>query len=379
MAALLTCALMLTHYIVTIWAALIVASYVLISLVRHTSLRTSIAMLIPSAIGAGIALIVALPWIRNTLNAGLVRNASMFVSGAVGADRVAVLSALGPITPFYLRGWMLVLAAAGVLLALAQRRWRMVMFAVWAVLIVLTVTPQTLGLPGTGIVDQLTAYMALYVVVVPLAGFALAAVHEWLAARVPTLSLSKLPIHIGATTLAALALGVWGATWLPNAIEPSRQMLTAADERAMAWIRDNVPATARFEVNDFPAYAGTLIAGTDGGWWIPLMTRRSTTLPPMTYGSERFERDDFYARTNGLAQTLRGRPLPDGTPVAINLTTPDNVQRLRADGVTHIYIGANATPGPEAVDHIDANALRASNAFRLIYDRDGVQIFQLVQ
>jgi len=255
------------------------------------------------------------------------------------------------------------------------------MLAIWTGLMIATVTPQTFGLPGTGIVDQFTAYIALYVTVLPLCGYAVAALHEWLVLRLPLTQSTRtaLRVHAGATALAVVLMGVWGASWLPRAIEPNRQMLTAADERAMVWIRENVPADARFVVNTFPAYAGTLIAGTDGGWWIPLLTRRNTTLPPMTYGSEKFERDDFYRKTNGLTEKLRGRALPDGRPVTVTLTTQENVQLLRNDGVTHIYIGANAIPGPESVDHIDANALRQSNAFRLIYDNDGVSIFELVE
>ncbi len=380
LAALLTSSLMLTHYIITIFAALMVVAYIVANIVRYASVQSAIRIVVPSTIGAGIALAFALPWIRNTLTSGLSRNVTTLGNGTVSAERLTGMSTLGPITPTYLTTWMLVLASAGVFIALAQRRWRVAMLAIWTGLMIATVTPQTFGLPGTGIIDQFTAYIALYVTVLPLCGYAVAALHEWLALRGPLVpSKNKAALHAGATALAVVLMGAWGASWLPRTIEPNRQMLTVADERAMAWIREHVPAEARFAVNTFPAYAGTLIAGTDGGWWIALLTRRSTTLPPMTYGSEKFERADFYKQTNGLAQSLRGRALPDGRPVTVTLTTPENVQLLRNDGVTHIYIGANAIPGPDVVDHIDANALRQSNAFHLIYDQDGVSIFELVK
>ena len=381
LSAILTLALMLTHYIVTVWAALMVSVYIVISLARRASLRTGLTMLMPAATGAGLALIIALPWIRNTFSSRLGQNAAELGSGALDAARIAALTTLGPVTPFYVRGWMLILAGLGVIFALAQRRWRITLLALWVLVILLTITPQTLGLPGAGNIDQFTGYIALYVFILPAAGYAVAAFVEWVVLRVgqirPTLRLSRSAITLGSAAVTVL-IGAWSATWQPSIIEPSQQMLTAADAHAMTWIRENIPPDARFVVNMFPAYAGTLVAGSDGGWWISLLTRRATTLPPITYGTERFERDSFYVSTNTLAQNLRGRALTDGTPLAITLTTPQNIARLRDAGVTHVYIGANATPGPDKADHIDVTALRQSSAFRLIYDHDGVLIFQLV-
>jgi hypothetical protein len=296
-------------------------------------------MVVPAAIASLLALAFALPWIQNTLTSGLVRNTTLMASGAAGTDRQAAASALTSITPMFLRPWLLALSIVGLLIGLARRHWPAVLFAVWALLMVLLVTPQTLGLPGAGVVEQFTTYLALYVPLLPLAGYALASAQEWLA----------------------------------------HAMLTAGDEQAMQWIRDNTPADARFVVNTFPGYAGTLIAGTDGGWWITQLADRWTNLPPMTYGSEKWARDDFYALTNGFVASLRGKALTDIAPVTVNLASAENVQRLRDAGITHVYIGANATPGPDVADRIDADALRNSDAFRLIYDQAGVQIFELVQ
>lgn len=382
LAILLTVGLMLTHYIVTIFAALMVGTYVIACVVQRANIRAALAVLLPSAVSAFLALVASAPWIRNTLTSGLTRNVTTLGDGAVGADRLALMAALTPITPTYLRPWMLALGGMSVLLALAQRRWRVVMLAIWSALLILVVTPQTFGLPGTGVVDQFTAYIALYITVLPLCAYCVAALLEWIVRPVAAVLTNQRLVAsttLVLTAIAVLGLGIWGASWMPNTIDRNRQMLTAADERAMNWIRANTPADARFVVNTFPAYGGTLIAGTDGGWWIPLLTLRTTTLPPMTYGSERFEREDFYARTNGLATELRGMNLRDARPITVNLTTPENLGRLRAAGVTYVYLGATAVPGPEQVDHIDATALRNSTAFQLVYEADGVRIFQLVQ
>lgn len=383
---LLTACLMLTHYIVTIFAAVMVAAYLIALIAYRANLRDAARLAGPAVIAAGGALVLALPWIINTFDGGLVRNTRLLIA-AVDAARVASYATLTPITPTYLKPWMIWLAVIGLLIALARREWRPAMFAVWSVLIVTLVTPNTIGLPGNGVIDQLTAYIALYLTVLPLVGYALAVGQAWivdvLGRRIrPTAMLHPLvrpATQHALTTIIIAAICLWSTTWLRNIADPGQQMLTPADERAMAWIRENIPADARIVVNAFPAYGGSLIAGTDGGWWITLLTGRQTNLPPMTYGSERWERDTFYAETNRLAEALRGRPLRDSTPVRIDLTTPDNLARLRAAGLSYVYSGANATPGRDRADWIDVDALRASRAFRLIYERDGVQIFQLVQ
>lgn len=383
---LLTACLMLTHYIVTIFAAVMVAAYLIALIAYRANLRDAARLAGPAVIAAGGALVLALPWIINTFDGGLVRNTRLLIA-AVDAARVASYATLTPITPTYLKPWMIWLAVIGLLIALARREWRPAMFAVWSMLIVTLVTPNTIGLPGNGVIDQLTAYIALYLTVLPLVGYALAVGQTWivdmLGRRIcPTTMLHPLvrpATQHALTTIIIAAICLWSTTWLRNIADPGQQMLTPADERAMAWIRENIPADARIVVNAFPAYGGSLIAGTDGGWWITLLTGRQTNLPPMTYGSERWERDTFYAETNRLAEALRGRPLRDSTPVRIDLTTPDNLARLRAAGLSYVYSGANATPGRDRADWIDADALRASRAFRLIYERDGVQIFQLVQ
>ncbi|MFC1466515.1 MAG: DUF6541 family protein [Candidatus Brachytrichaceae bacterium NZ_4S206] len=380
LAALLTTALMLTHYIVTLFAALMVGSYLIARILHLGAARPALRATLPMLVTAVAALVMAWPWIQTTLSGGLLRNTSLMVSGGVSADRVASYATLTPITPFYLKGWLLALAIVGLGIAIAQRQWRPTIFAVWAGLLLFTITPNTFGLPGNGVIDQLTAYIALYVPVAPLAGYGLAELHAWatnlLKTRLRWVMHAYLPTTLGAT----LVVGLWGAaTWLPGVVEPTRQMLTPADERAMAWIAANLPEEARFVVNTFPAYGGSLIAGTDGGWWIPLMTRRATNLPPITYGSEAFEDPMFYRQTNAFAAALRGAPLTDPTPRAINLATPENVQRMREAGFTHVYKGANQMPGPAQADWIDTSALRNSDHFQLVYELDGVEIFALVK
>jgi hypothetical protein len=146
----------------------------------------------------------------------------------------------------------------------------------------------------------------------------------------------------------------------------------------MQWIRTNTPTDARFLVNSFPAYGGYLLVGSDAGWWVQLLAHRQSTLPPLTYGSEKSESPTFTNDTNQLWEKLRGKSLMDFGAVSIDLTTPDAIKLLRDARATYIYIGANNVPASELVDHINTQKLSSNPAFKRVYSQDGVEIFQLL-
>ncbi len=370
LAGILTAGLILSHYIVALFAALFIGVYGLARLAQRPEWRAWGQL----ALGAGaIALVAALltaPWLANTLNGYLVRNAAGFVNGGVGAGRIAGYAALPPIPPEDVKPYILALAAVGLFVAAMRRQWRVALLAGWAVLMVLAVVPQVVGLPGAGVIDNFVVYIALYLPLGPLAGYALGAIQRSAQRVAPAL------VSVGAGAVL-LAGSVWGFGWqLQHIYEPAYQLFTPADAQAVSWITGNTPADARFFVNAFPAYGGTLIAGSDGGWWLPLLARRATNLPPLTYGSERGEAADYAQQVNALAEAMRGRPLPDSTPLTIDLSTPENFARLTAAGYGYVYSGAHANPDANGGDHIDVAALRARpDLFRVVYDAGGVQIF----
>lgn len=371
LSVLMSAGLALTHYIVTIFAALFLIVYVLALWIRTPSRQTVVRLLSRGGVIALIALTLAAPWLANALSGYLTRNTLGFVNGAVSADRIAGYATLPSLVPVFLKWQILLAAAVGVVMALVKREWRMMLIAVWAPVLLLAVVPYVVGLPGSGIVDYFTVYIALYLPILPLAGYAIgtaqATVERWHPRLIPVVMAG-----------AVIALSVWGLTLRVGQLELQYQLFTPADAKAMEWIQSHTPRDARFLVNSFPAYAGTLIAGTDGGWWIPLLTGRQTNLPPLTYGSERGSAPDFAQRTNAWWARLRGRPLTDLAPVRVDVTMATALQTLRESGIGYVYGGARAAPGPDGADWIDTAALKARpDLFRLMYDQDGVLIFAL--
>lgn len=358
LAAIVTASLMLTHYIVTIFAALFLAVYVLVLILRSPRRVVVLHTLGRSAATAVLALVLAAPWLSRTLTGFLGRNLGGQVKQSAAVAALNSESALVAIAPASLSTVLLVLTVVGLLLALARRDWRVALFAVWSQLLVLSVVPHIFSLPGTGVITQFTAYIALYVTAIPLAAYAFGFGQRWLDAVKP-----RLGLWCAGCVMAGLS--IWSVGWQQRIIDPTFQLFTPADAQAMTWIKQATPPDARFAVNMMPAYGNTLFAGTDGGWWITLLTGRETTLPPITYGSEHGPTPDYYRKVNALGFALREHPLP----------AAEGIQLLRDNGIRYVYSGAHVgQPDP-----IDVGALRAHSAFRVVYARDGVTIFELVQ
>lgn len=354
LAALVTTGLMLTHYIVMIFAALFLSTYLLLLLVRHP-LRYEVTALVGRSVAiTSLSVVMAAPWLLNILSGYLRRNVQGFVQAA--AERIVTGATLPQITPFYLEGSILLLAAIGLLIAFARRAWRLALLLVWSVILILMVVPYVVGLPGTGVVKSFTAYIALYMTVIPLAAYALGLGQALLIAWN-----ARLGYLIAAAGIVAAS--VWGLRWQQDLIEPKYQLFWPADAKAMDWIRRHTPPDALFLVNMFPAYGDTLFVGSDGGWWIPLLAKRQTTLPPVTYGSERAAPPDFSRRVNTFAFALREHPLPSN----------EGIKLCREAGIQYIYSGAHSGQR----DKIDVAALRQHPAFQVVYEHDGVVIFAL--
>jgi hypothetical protein len=356
LAALVTAGLMLTHYIVTIFAVLFLGAYLVLLLVRCPPRPQVTALVGRSMAITSLSLVAAVPWLLNTLSGYLVRNVQGFVSQKVGADRIAGGTTLPQIPPFYLEGVILLLAAIGLVIALARRAWRLALLAGWSMLLILVVVPYLFGLPGTGVITWFTAYIALYITIIPLAAYTLGVGQELIVAW-----RSRFGYLIAAA--GVVAVSVWGLRWQQDLIEPKHQLFWPADAKAMDWIMHHTPPDVLFLVNMFPAYGDSLFVGSDGGWWIPLLAKRQTTLPPLSYGSERSEPPEFSRHINAFAFALREHPLP----------SDEGIRLCREAGIQYIYSGARS----QQRDKIDVEALRQHPAFEVVYEHEGVVIFAL--
>ncbi len=223
----------------------------------------------------------------------------------------------------------------------------------WVALTGLLINLRLVGLPDIGVVNNASAIIALYLPLSLLAAY--------LAGDLLNMAASLKPAWRTHLTVAAgLALMLWsvaGARDMVTVINPSTILATREDVEAMAWIRDNTPPDAIFLINTSPWQRG-MYMGSDGGWWIPILTDRQATLPAVVYWGGDAE---YVARITRLAEWASTTPsLDDATAW----------QQLREAGATHVYIGAKGgNLKPEMMD--------GKPGFTLAYHAGPVYIYEV--
>jgi len=89
--------------------------------------------------------------------------------------------------------------------------------------------------------------------------------------------------HAWAPSAVLALLLIYSAADTISIINPSTVLATSEDVDALNWAGVNVPIGAHFAIN--VAAWGALYRGVDGGWWLPLISQRTTILPPgLFYG-----------------------------------------------------------------------------------------------
>jgi hypothetical protein len=215
-----------------------------------------------------------------------------------------------------------------------------------------------LKIPGINFINSFSILIALYIPV----SLLLSWLGGWLLKDIP---INWLRIAVSFILSAAFFFALKART-IANPI--SYALITKPDLTAMQWIKQNTPEEANFLIEGFRIYNGTSIVGSDAGWWIPVLTRRQTNIPPQ------------YALLNEKPIT------PDQNQMFINLIAkleshPLNSSEAKAIlcdySITHIYIGQRrGSVGDGARALFQPLDLIAAPWFHQVYHQDGVYIFR---
>jgi hypothetical protein len=121
-------------------------------------------------------------------------------------------------------------------------------------------------------------------------------------------------------------------------------------------------------VNTFFAYGDSVIVGSDGGWWLPLLAARQTNLPPINYGSEQGIRADYREWINALPRAFQENGIGDTSVLT----------EMKTRGITYVYIGQRQGRVNYAGPHVLKPAeLLADARFRLVYQQDRVWVLEV--
>jgi hypothetical protein len=357
--------LALAHYRILFYAPLFIPALLLLRL-RRLSFRVLLIRL--TWLGGG-ALALFAPWLWRVIGGRLLQIFGQLASTPAGSlsSTVQQTNAIGDIF-FFLPAW----AWVGLLLAMGwglwQRRRAVAVVSLWWLLLLLATNPGWFRLPGTGILSNFALFISAYL----LAGMLGGALAGWGAQAAGRLENKVWRVGLGAAgVILALALAVSGARQRLGDINlAAHALVTRPDVRAAAWMRDHTPQNARFLVNSFFAYNDTLVVGSDGGWWLPLLAGRKTSLPPITYGFEAGQAaGQSLEATNLLAQEIQAK----------GVTHPDVLALLAERGISYVYIGQRQGrvnySGPSV---LDPRLLIADAHFKVVYHQDRVWIFEIV-
>jgi len=347
--------LALTHYRVLIFGIFFFPAYFLFQ-VRREQIVAAVSKISWMGVGGGV---LFLPWFIHTFAGKITANFTRQLT--TSADAVSAwtqqYNSIGDLANYLPMGVWLALV-----LALAWGLWRrekaVAIFALWWFFVLLAANPRWLHLPGEGALSNFAIFIAAYIV----AGVVLGAVASGF-------QVSGFRFQV-ALVAVLIALGLWGAR--ERAVEVRAEphaLMTRADLRAAEWIQSNTPRDARFLVNTFFAYGDSVIVGSDGGWWLPFLTRRQTNLPPLNYASENGARPDHLRWINALPRMIQEKGIGDANVMA----------ELQARGIRYVYIGQRQGRVNYAGPHVLKPAELTANArFQLVYQQDRVWVFEVI-
>ena len=268
-----------------------------------------------------------------------------------------ILNDLKAIKYYYAPGY-LVLSAFSILLSFIKKNWQVTSILLGFLMLYFFRLGAVIDLPFANYIDgfsiQIMAYIGFSLILGYLFGELLA-------------SLEIVNFRIVSILLLGVALlSAWSAK---NVLDKTtHEMVTWADERAFEWIKTNTESDSLFLVNGFAIYSDTTVVGSDGGWWLPLLTNRQSTMPPQyALLNEKPQQPDYSNWVVDVVLTLEGNS-PDSSK---------GFSRLCDWGIDYIYIGQRQGLVNDAEPLLTWQEWDESNKFEKVYIQDHVRIYQI--
>lgn len=367
LSALLLAGLGLTHYRVLQFALGWLGTLFIYSFFQRKAKKT-FTFLIFICIGTGIFL---LPWLLNLSH-------SNFVEWAVRLSRQSMSTSSGkqplenPLKFIPVFIWLLL--PVSITWGLWRKNRGVIITGIWCIALFLLANTNALRLPFNGLDNfsiQISFYLPVALFLGELVGNLTALISRKMKVLVESGNKSRKLIKDFSTGILAAGLffgALWGARIRLWDVRPDQYALvTRPDTIAFKWIAENTNPESRFLVNSFFAFYNTVIVGSDGGWWIPLLAKRGITTPPLNYRFENGIQTDYIKTTNQLIYEIEQHGLND----------PSVVQLLGEDGIDHVYIGQKRGNVNSPKPLLSLDELLSSQFFQPVYHNDRIWIFEL--
>jgi hypothetical protein len=358
LAGLLAGGLALNHYLVLVFAVLF-ALILLPFTLRRSWVREPVTRLF---LAGGAGALLFLPRFLQVFDGSIFAVTGAQYAVSPGSSTPLVMPILWTsYLPVFL--WLLLLASFA-WAVLRKDRLAAAVGLLWGLLLLLA-NPARLGLPFNGALSNLAVLISFYIPAGILVGASTGWLIEIAGQALPVSGQRKV---VGAVFLLLLLTAAgFGVRSRQSDLEIApHALLSRPDLQAMDWIRRNTPDDSLFLVNSIVSF-GSASAGTDGGWWIPYFTGRSTTQPPMNYGQEKSSIPGYHYWLIDLTTSVIDRGLDD----------PQTIALLKEWGVTHIYIGQQQGTVNYALPSLPVDHLLELDWAVPVYHHDRVWIFAL--
>jgi hypothetical protein len=309
------------------------------------------------------ASVLVTPWVPRLLDSRLTGNAveaftqrsSPFTDWIKQADLIWPPAELYP-------PWFWLLSCALLLYGFWRRSQGPLQMTVWFGMLLLAANPQWLNLPGQGTMTNLAVFIAGYLAAAIIMADGVVGVSRIVSGKLRSWIVATVFLGLAAIMPILVRQRI-------NDFQPQKFTLASIpDVRAGLWVRENTDPKARFLVNSFFTFGKTVIVGSDGGWWLPLLGRRESNLPPLTYSFERGVDDHFLASVKSLWDTISVQ----------GINSKESLKTLRDRRFTHIYIGQlQGRVGYSGPAVLDPAILTTSPYFEKVYHEDCVWIFRI--
>lgn len=351
--------LALAHYRVLIFYIFFVLAWLLVTL-RWSKWRRPLSHV--TLVGSGGALLF-FPWFVHAFAGQILVNFGLQLT--TGASQVSSFTqqynSIGDLAVYLpVVGWLLLSLAVAV--GLWQKKREVLLVALWWFLLLIATNPTWVRLPGSGAISNFALFIAAYIPFGILVG-------GWIGGKLSLVASEQKRGMLLA--LLVIGVGAYGARMrLRDIYIAPHALITRPDMRAMQWIKENIPEDAKFLVNSFFAYGGSVIVGSDGGWWLPVLAARENTVPPLNYGTEQGPGVEYRLQINAVWQQLQEK----------GVDAPEALALLKQRNIRYLYIGqqqgrVNYT-GPSV---LDPERLVNSAAYQPVYHQDRVWVFEFVQ
>jgi hypothetical protein len=311
---------------------------------------------------ASLAILLFLPWGIRMIGSNLAGNVQGGLTHNIPLDVVRAefqgwlgLFSYAPIP-------LVVGAIAALVWSLIRKHWVVSAQALWLILLSAVIAGKLIRLPGANMMETFAILISIYIPIGLVIG--------WLVSEIAGPGEGKVRQSLVAIVLSMIA--IYGAVGQRAINLPAVfTYVTRPDKLAMTWIKENLPADARFFVEGV-MYKETSIIGSDAGWWIPLLAGRQNTMPPQyAVYSEKPITPDYTKHMVTLVKSLQ----------TLSIDSPQFVSMLCSEGVSNIYVGQMQGWSTLAMlgspQLFSPAALLGSPDYILLYHQDRVFIFGL--